>query len=120
MSEVSLPQDRETAADSDRMHTRVGWVLRIGLGLAVVLLGGGMLAGLATGAHDAPPARLWHLDGGAGLVLTTLGVLVLAFTPAFRVLALVFLWWRERDWRFVAVALSVIATLAAGILLGKG
>jgi len=47
-------------------------------------------------------------------------VTVLALTPALRVLALVAIWWRERDWRFVGVALAVVATLAVGIALGKG
>ena len=70
--------------------------------------------------NDAPAARLWHLDGGLGPALTTLGVMVLAFTPALRVLALVVVWWHERDWRFVGVALFVVATLAVGILLGRG
>jgi len=52
--------------------------------------------------------------------VTALGIVVLALTPAFRVLALVGLWWRERDYRFVVVALAVVATLAASVLLGKG
>jgi uncharacterized membrane protein len=47
-------------------------------------------------------------------------VTVLALTPAVRVLALVVLWWKERDWRFVAVALAVVMTLGCGFFLGKG
>jgi uncharacterized membrane protein len=120
LSEATPPSDRETAEESDRMHAQVGWVLRIGLTLAVLLLASGLLVLLATGADDAPAARLWHLDGGLGPALTTLGVMVLAFTPALRVLALVVVWWHERDWRFVGVALFVVATLAVGILLGRG
>ena len=49
-----------------------------------------------------------------------LGVLVLAATPLFRVLALVVLWTRERDWRFVVVALLVVATLSMAIVVGHG
>ena len=102
------------------MHAQVGWVLRIGLALAVLLLASGMLVLLATGADGAPAARLWHLDGGLGPVLTTLGVMILAFTPAVRIIALVVVWWHERDWRFVGIALLVVATLAFGMLLGRG
>jgi uncharacterized membrane protein len=98
----------------------VGWVLRIGLGLSVILFASGLLVRLASGVDDAPSARAWHLDGDLGLMLSTLGVTVLALTPALRVLALVVLWWRERDWRFVAVSLAVVLTLATGVLVGKG
>jgi len=62
----------------------------------------------------------WRLEGGTGLVLSTLGVLVLALTPALRVLAVMLIWWRERDWRFVGVAVAVVATLAVGLMLGRG
>jgi uncharacterized membrane protein len=112
--------DREAAEESDRLHRRIGWLLRIGLGASVLLLTSGMIVLFATGVQDAPSVRLWHLDGDAGLVLSTLGVTVLALTPALRVVALVALWWRERDWHFVGVALAVVATLAVGIFLGKG
>ena len=112
--------DSATAAESDHLHAQVGWVLRVGLAVSVVLLAIGMGLHLASGAEDAPSVPLWHLGGEPGLAFSTLGVLVLALTPALRVLALVVLWCRERDWRFVAVALAVAATLGIGLLLGKG
>ena len=116
-------KDEQTEAESDRLHAYVGWVLRVGLGASVLLLVAGMIVRLGAGVDDAPAVRLWDFavsGGDLGLRLTTLGVLVLAMTPALRVLALVALWWRERDWRFVAVALAVAVTLSAGILMGKG
>src|ERR1700722_2104145 len=82
LSEAPPPGDRENADESDRMHAQVGWVLRIGLTLAVLLLASGLVVLLAGRENDAPAARLWHLDGGLGPALTTLGVMVLAFTPA--------------------------------------
>jgi uncharacterized membrane protein len=113
-------EDVEAATESDRLHEVVGWVLRAGLAASVLLMASGMTVRLATGGDDAPSVPLWRLKGDTGLVLTTLGVMVLALTPALRVLALVALWWRERDWRFVAVALAVVAILATGVLIGKG
>jgi uncharacterized membrane protein len=49
-----------------------------------------------------------------------IGVLVLALTPIVRVAALVFIWVRERDWRFVAVAAFVMTMLVVSILAGRG
>ncbi len=48
------------------------------------------------------------------------GILILAATPAFRVIALFILWMRERDWKFVIVAAVVMITLALSIILGRG
>jgi uncharacterized membrane protein len=106
--------------ESDLLHKQVGWVLRSGLTASVLLLAVGTAICLATGLEEAPAVTPGPLRGGAGLVLSTLGVLVLALTPAVRVLAVMVIWARERDWRFVGVALAVIATLAAGMAIGKG
>jgi uncharacterized membrane protein len=113
----------EIADESDRLHLHVRTVLRVGLFLSVVLIASGLALHLAHGVDDAPAVRLGDLfapSADSGLVLTALGTIVLALTPAFRVLALVGLWLRERDYRFVVVALAVVATLAASVLLGKG
>jgi hypothetical protein len=88
--------------------------------VSVLLLGCGTAIYLASGRTDAPAIAPWRLEGGAGHVVSTLGVLVLVLTPALRVLAVMLIWWRERDWRFVAVAVAVIATLAVGTGLGRG
>jgi uncharacterized membrane protein len=118
--DATLP-DEASEEESDYLHAAVGWVLRGGLLISVLLLAGGMALRLASGESDAPPVRLWDLQAGDfGLTLTTLGILVLALTPGLRVLALVVLWWRQKDFRFVAVALAVAATLITGALLGRG
>jgi uncharacterized membrane protein len=111
------------AGSSDRLHRYVQWVLRVGLFGSVVAMTIGLSIHLASGAEDAPAVRLWALfqhTSDAGLALTAIGILMLALTPVFRVLVLVPLWWRERDYRFVAVALAVLATLALSVVLGKG
>ena len=120
MSDAETSHDREESQESDRLHGYIAWILRIGLALSVLLFAAGLLVRLAAGTDGAPSVRPWHLEGDLGLVLSTLGVTVLAMTPAVRVLALVVLWWRERDWRFVAVALAVVFTLGVGAVLGKG
>jgi uncharacterized membrane protein len=46
------------------------------------------------------------------------GLLVLAATPAFRILTLIFIWSRERDWVFVAISAFVLITLIVAALSG--
>ena len=109
---MSDPVVRDVAAlESDRLHKRVQLVLRGGLLTSVVLMVTGLAIRFARGEDDAP---------AIGLMLTAFGILVLALTPALRVLALVGVWWRERDYRFVGVALIVVATLITSVLIGKG
>lgn len=85
-----------------------------------------MTAGLIVGAlgvgGGSSAVTLGDLfaSGDAGLIVTAMGILTLALTPALRVVALVFIWWRERDWRFVGIALTVTIILALAMILGKG
>ena len=50
--------------------------------------------------------------------LLGLGVLALAMTPALRVVTLLYLWGKEKDYRFMLVAAVVMVTLALSIFLG--
>ena len=56
-------------------------------------------------------------SGGPDQVMA-LGVLTLALTPFGRVVALILLWRRERDYPFVAVGLAVVGILGIAILVG--
>ena len=61
---------------------------------------------------------VWSLFDGSlssGDFFLTLGVLVLAMTPALRILLLMAWWAREKDWLFVGVAMMVTATLAFSV-----
>jgi len=49
-----------------------------------------------------------------------LGILALALTPALRVVTLIGLWSRERDWHYVRVAAVVLVVLAVAAGLGHG
>jgi uncharacterized membrane protein len=118
----------ETAsARAEHVHQEerrdVQWLLRVGLALAAALMLLGVVTALlggslpttqwlpagAFGAHQALPERL-----------SGLGILVLAATPAFRVVTLITLWVRERDWKFVAIAVVVAAVLTLAIAVGGG
>jgi len=104
-----------------RERKSVQLLLRAGLGLAVLLMSAGLAAELLRGQLSGESLQLRELASSAapiGQRLMGLGILVLALTPAVRVLALLVLWTQERDWRFVAVALAVIATLGAATALG--
>ena len=102
------------------------WVQRLlrgGLALSVVLMAVGLAVQLASGSRYAAPVRMFDVADAnvtTGARLMALGILVLAFTPVLRVLALVLLWAKERDWRFVGVAVVVAVTLGLAIALGGG
>jgi hypothetical protein len=117
-----LSMSAEDQAEIHRAQRYVQVLLRTGLGVAVAMLVAGMSWKLASGVHRAGAVRLFGLgdaDSGPDLLMA-LGVLALAVTPAFRVLALVVIWSRERDWRFVGVATVVVLTLALAVVVGHG
>jgi uncharacterized membrane protein len=107
---------------ADGAHRAIQWVLRCGLAASALLMLAGLalkVAGVDTAAPAVPlDAVLGPLDPADRLMV--LGVLVLGLTPAARVLALVGVWARERDWRFAAVAVTVLVVLGVAALLGGG
>jgi uncharacterized membrane protein len=100
----------------------VQWLLRVGLATSIILMAVGFVLKLATGDQRSVSVRLFELNQSmrTGDRLMAIGILVLAATPAFRVLSLVVLWSWERDWRFVAIALVVMLTLTAAVVIGHG
>lgn len=98
-------------------------LLQTGLACAAVLMAAGLVVQLASGARISMPVRMVELTYASipiGERLMGIGILVLAFTPVLRVVMLAGLWIRERDWRFVLVALSVVLTLGLAIAAGRG
>jgi len=117
---ATTDQAREAPRD-DSVH--VQRLLQIGLGIAAAFMLAGLIVELAAGGHHSEPVKLndiFHASLGLGERLMALGVLVLAMTPAMRVLMLVVLWLRERDWRYVAIACTVVVTLGFALALGGG
>jgi hypothetical protein len=98
-------------------------LLRSGLaiGAAFMLVGMGLALGEGRLVSHVVPIRKvwpWMLDGRPSGFMAA-GVLVLVATPFLRILALVVGFALDRDWRFVAVAVTVGAILALGIALGR-
>jgi uncharacterized membrane protein len=112
---------REESAAESRSRRVVQLLLRSGLACAFMLMVAGIVVQIVDGRREAPAVRLFHIGAARrGDALMALGVLVLAATPALRVVALLVLWARQRDRRFVAVALVVFAVLGAAIAIGHG
>ncbi len=86
----------------------------------MVLVAGGLIAALVTGEPSGDAVSLHSLFSEATVAdrLIAIGLLVLAFTPVMRVVALIAIWIGERDWRFVVLSLIVAAILAVSILSG--
>lgn len=101
---------------------RIQRLLNTGLGLSMVLIAAGLLWALATGERRSDPVRLGSLlaDGSSADRLIATGLLTLSFTPVARVVALIVIWSRQHDLRFVLTGLGVLGVLAAGIALGHG
>ncbi len=120
--EAETPQEAAAESSSRGEHRIVQMILRGGLLVASVLMAAGVLLHLISGQAQAPAVPLFAIfsQHDTGLLLTALGVAVLGLTPMVRVVALVGIWSRERDWKFVGVALAVVVVLTAAVLLGKG
>ena len=97
--------------------------MRGGLALSMALMLLGLALKLMSGDHSVPAAVMGDLFKSGippGDRVMGFGIIVFAFTPAFRVLTLLILWFRERDWRFVVISAVVLILLGIAISLGGG
>ncbi len=106
--------------DAGAARRDVQRLLQLGLAVAAGLMTAGLGLALWSGAPDVAlqPRGLVQRDLPLPVRLCGLGVLALAATPALRVLTLIVLWVRERDWKYAAVALGVAIVLIADVMLG--
>lgn len=100
-------------------------LLQGGMALSTLLFLAGILAALSQGGITPRGLPLFAIvsaarEGEVGEAVAAVGVLVLAATPVVRVLALAYLWAREKDFRFMWISLAVAAVLAFSMLSGKG
>jgi uncharacterized membrane protein len=101
----------------------VQFLLRSGLGLSVILMFVGLVISLSSGETTPTPVEMKNIFApgiSLGNHLMGAGVLLLGLTPVLRVLMLVYLWYREKDWKFAIIALIVFVTLMVSISLGGG
>lgn len=72
---------------------------------------------------NEPPALLEMLRGLSRLQSVSLiyaGLLLLAATPILRVVVMIGVYGRRREWFMLAVSLTVFVFIAIGVLLGTG
>ena len=117
-----LSMSVESQAEIHRVQRIVQLLLRVGLALSVVLMFIGLVMKIASGSRQSTGVKMFSLaaSGSTPDLVMAVGILVLAATPAFRVVALLVLWSSERDWRFVGVAAAVMITLSLAVVLGHG
>ncbi|WP_059042367.1 DUF1634 domain-containing protein [Paenibacillus rubinfantis] len=102
-------------------------MLRIGVILAAIVIITGLVLFLATGDSGYPgdtyPTSFGTILSGllafkAAAVIQT-GLLLLILTPVLRVFVSLFLFWAERDYRYVIITAIVFVILVLSFVLGK-
>ncbi len=114
------------------VYTRMAWVLRVGLVLALALLGGALVALVVRSPHQdagawvrsdpfAPYFELANLGpglaAGAPGAFLTLGVLVLIATPVVRVVTGIYYFLGRRERALAAIATVVLVLLIVGLVV---
>jgi hypothetical protein len=106
-------------------RTVVERLLQGGMALSTLLFLAGLLVAFSREqivSHGLPLFGIASAarDGDVGEAVAASTRTPRAATPVVRVLALAYLWARERDLRFLGVALAVAAILGFSILCGRG
>lgn len=87
----------------------------------MILMMIGLVINMSTGHTKSVPVTMFDLFDESLLLgdrLLGIGVLILALTPAIRVITLTILWAREKDWKFVGISVVVILALIISVALG--
>lgn len=109
------------------VETAISKMLRIGVILAAVVIVTGLIQYLVTGDSGYPgdtyPTSFNAIVSGllafkAAAVVQT-GLLLLILTPVLRVFVSLFLFWAERDYRYVVITAVVFVILILSFALGK-
>lgn len=109
------------------VETAISKMLRIGVILAAIVIITGLVLFLATGDSGYPgdtyPISFSAILSGllafkAAAVIQT-GLLLLILTPVLRVFVSLFLFWAERDYRYVIITAIVFVILILSFVLGK-
>ena len=113
-------------------YVRMTFVLRVGLGISLAILGGGIVAYILMNPNESsstvlstnPILTYLSLAGlGSGLAagsigaVLTLGLLVLVATPIVRVVSGMYYFRQGRERAMTAIALAVLFLLLLGLLV---
>ena len=116
----------------DEAYVRMAFVLRIGLGLALAILGGGIVAYLVANPNEGSQSVLSSnpilgylslpglasglATGSIGAVLT-LGLIVLVATPIVRVVSGLYYFRKAGERAMTGITLTVLVLLLLGLLV---
>ncbi|SMF36977.1 DUF1634 domain-containing protein [Paenibacillus barengoltzii] len=112
---------------SFEIETAISKMLRVGVMLAAAVIVIGLIQFLITGDSGYPgdtyPTSFGAIMSGllalksAAIIQT--GLLLLILTPVFRVFISLFLFWAEKDYRYVVITAIVFIILILSFVLGK-
>lgn len=110
--------ERTLLDDTERRIVEI--VFRWGLALAVLTMTAGLVLDLVSGETTMPAVDLAHLGNMSGPeALMGVGIGILAATPATNIVALMVFWARRRRIGLAGIALAVVLTLLAAVVLGQ-
>ncbi|GAB2900178.1 hypothetical protein GCM10027093_40900 [Paraburkholderia jirisanensis] len=112
---ASLESETVAAARVERMDAVLARLLAAGTWLSCALIAAGLV--------DTALADVMQLNAAvtlAGPLLVRSGIAAVIALPVVRVATMAFVFARNRELRFFAVALSVLAIIAAGLAIGIG
>jgi len=113
------------ASRHDRAEPVARRALLTGVYVSAAILSAGLLIMFLqaeTRPNDPPSIAQMFRGAGRlrGVCLVYLGLLLLAATPILRVIAMVGVYVRRREWFMVVVSAVVLALLTVGLVLGTG
>ncbi|GIP23516.1 DUF1634 domain-containing protein [Paenibacillus sp. J22TS3] len=124
---VEHPHHEETPSRIADVELAISKILRIGVVVAAAVIIAGLVKLLVTGVSGYPDdtyplgfAAIWEglLELKSVAIIET-GLLLLIMTPVLRVFVSLFVFWQEKDYRFVAITATVFIILILSFMLGK-
>lgn len=113
----------------------ISWILRVGVTLSLALESAGVLLYyIQTGNQSLDLSASWQFNGGnffdfatstvmaigaapSSLSIMSLGIMTLMLTPYARVVAGVIYYGVQKDWKYLAITLFVLAVITAGLVV---
>ncbi|SDG30223.1 Uncharacterized membrane protein [Fontibacillus panacisegetis] len=120
-------QQESNKSRSYEVELVISKMLRIGVLIAGAVIVIGLLQYLITGESGYPGDTFPTTFGGIfeglfqlkAMAVIETGLLLLILTPVFRVFVSLFVFWAEKDYRFVGITAVVLIILIVSFLLGK-